>query len=665
MSIIADWPNYIFHVPRADMTLIQSSPTEIRECNINWLRLQIMALEDDPNGMTFPTVWEHYPEVDVGTLTLAKSILMNEPYTITFEDGQYAVNLVGANSNIGDRVNVNQVSVRLANSAGMVSSPDIEYSSFDGAVHIDVTTSNTGTIFPTGTPRKPVNNIDDALLIDDYRGFKKLKILKSMTGSNALGVGGVIELTGFEIYGRSAVNTYLEILSDAICSEVTIKECNITGTLDGGTHLSNCRVGSIDFMNGYIENSGLYGTIVLGGNTECTFNNCIIVDQDTIPIIDMNFSGQDLSMPNYTGIVKIRNLSSASEEIGIGLNAGLVILEPSITDGTIIVSGNGLLYDYSNLTLPNKVNVSGLVNQIAVEYNRKVVIDTETGSSGSTYPLGTLGDPVDNVADALILAEKYNCEVIHLHSSVTFTTGMDISKKIIEAHKSLSLTVTLESGVEMKDTEFTYLRVTGVSGHKTIYQNCFIMNLTNLCGIFKECGFMGSNACEDSLTNQVIMKDCRAIDRAGTILNVGQAFVTIQEWISHLILDNKYGINNVNVHSLMSKVTVNDTCVEGIINLSGTGYPADNSAAGCTVLTDKLNNRDIQADASSTSVWSELIETGYTAEQIMKVAGAILAGKVSGAGTSTETFRSISDDRDAITSTVDSSGNRTNIVTDV
>ena len=41
-------------------------------------------------------------------------------YTVTFEDGQYAVNLTGANSNISDVANVNQVSIRAANSAGLV-----------------------------------------------------------------------------------------------------------------------------------------------------------------------------------------------------------------------------------------------------------------------------------------------------------------------------------------------------------------------------------------------------------------------------------------------------------------------------------------------------------------------------------------------------------------
>ncbi|NOR65437.1 MAG: hypothetical protein GQ468_05405 [Candidatus Scalindua sp.] len=37
----------------------------------------------------------------------------------------YAVRMVGANSNLGDVVNVNQVSIRTANSAGLIGLGDI------------------------------------------------------------------------------------------------------------------------------------------------------------------------------------------------------------------------------------------------------------------------------------------------------------------------------------------------------------------------------------------------------------------------------------------------------------------------------------------------------------------------------------------------------------
>jgi hypothetical protein len=60
------------------------------------------------------------------------------------------------------------------------------------------------------------------------------------------------------------------------------------------------------------------------------------------------------------------------------------------------------------------------------------------------------------------------------------------------------------------------------------------------------------------------------------------------------------------------------------------------------------------------------VETGLTVRGALRLALAALAGKVSGAGTSTEIFRnSVADSKARITSTVDASGNRTAITTDV
>jgi len=119
MAIYIEWGPRIIHVPRVDMTLLQSSP-EIRELNLDVFRLALKDLEDSDDGMAAPTTHNHVTTTTVGGVTLARVIELINNYTVTFEDGQYAVNLVGANSNVGDVTNVNQVSVRSSNSAGLI-----------------------------------------------------------------------------------------------------------------------------------------------------------------------------------------------------------------------------------------------------------------------------------------------------------------------------------------------------------------------------------------------------------------------------------------------------------------------------------------------------------------------------------------------------------------
>lgn len=120
MAISVDWTTKIISVPKADMTLVQSSPFEVRELDSDVFRLALRNLEDDAEGMPYLPTHNHVAPISVGGVTLARVIEIINDYTVTFENGTYAVNITGANSNIGDRVNLNTVQVRSANSAGLI-----------------------------------------------------------------------------------------------------------------------------------------------------------------------------------------------------------------------------------------------------------------------------------------------------------------------------------------------------------------------------------------------------------------------------------------------------------------------------------------------------------------------------------------------------------------
>lgn len=78
------------------------------------------------------------------------------------------------------------------------------------------------------------------------------------------------------------------------------------------------------------------------------------------------------------------------------------------------------------------------------------------------------------------------------------------------------------------------------------------------------------------------------------------------------------------------------------------------AATGANEIADALLDR------------SDAIEVGLTPRQALRLAGAAEAGKLSGAGTATVVIRNaVADSKDRITATVDSSGNRTAITTDV
>ena len=120
MPVISiNWITKIITIPKADMALIQTDPFEIRELDLDEFRLSLKSIEESEEGMPYLDTHRHNTEVVLGGITLARVIEIINGYTITLEDGQYAVNAIGGNSNLADVLNLNQVSLRSFNSAGL------------------------------------------------------------------------------------------------------------------------------------------------------------------------------------------------------------------------------------------------------------------------------------------------------------------------------------------------------------------------------------------------------------------------------------------------------------------------------------------------------------------------------------------------------------------
>ena len=64
-------------------------------------------------------------------------------------------------------------------------------------------------------------------------------------------------------------------------------------------------------------------------------------------------------------------------------------------------------------------------------------------------------------------------------------------------------------------------------------------------------------------------------------------------------------------------------------------------------------------------MWAKVIESGFTAEEILKVMTAVLAGTVTGAGSGVEAFKGLDTTTDRVVSTVDADGNRSSVILNV
>jgi hypothetical protein len=100
------------------------------------------------------------------------------------------------------------------------------------------------------------------------------------------------------------------------------------------------------------------------------------------------------------------------------------------------------------------------------------------------------------------------------------------------------------------------------------------------------------------------------------------------------------------------------TSITGVATVAGTRYATGTLEASITPFTE------LSPQSLASAVWAELLESGYSAGDIMRVMSAALAGEVSGAGTATVTIRDIADAKDRIVASVDGTGNRTAVTLD-
>lgn len=357
MTLNVDWGILNINVPRDQLLVIQTTPVEIRELNLEDFRLAMHEEQDSDEGMAYLHMHEHNPPVEVAGVVLAQVVTIVNDYTVTFEDGDYNVNIVGGNSNVADVTIKNQVGVNSANSAGLQDSTILQAGSFGGQVVIDAINGVTGTTFPRGTKRLPCLNLTDAIWIAEREGIDKFLFYGNYTV--------VEDVAGYKLYGQNAVLTTLTIDNLADVTNCQIVDATLTGTLDGGTLLERGQTSGINYVNGIVYNTALnINPIILGGSQQAMFLNCSSsVAGNSTPTIDMNGTGQSLAMRNYSGGIRIMNRTGV-DDVSIDMTSGHVIIDSTSNGNPITIRGSFKLTVEAGGTIPDTLGRTAMESSV-------------------------------------------------------------------------------------------------------------------------------------------------------------------------------------------------------------------------------------------------------------------------------------------------------------
>lgn len=158
MAISINWATKVIFVPLADLAVVSPG---LYELDVDAFRLALKDIEDSEDGVAFPDTHRHNTQVTLSGVTYSRIVEIINGYTVEFEDLPYTVRCVGANHNIADVKVVNQVSLIVGNSAGLIT-----VATGGGPSAVDIANALIAALNATRIPVN-VEKINDAEVIGD------------------------------------------------------------------------------------------------------------------------------------------------------------------------------------------------------------------------------------------------------------------------------------------------------------------------------------------------------------------------------------------------------------------------------------------------------------------------------------------------------------------
>lgn len=269
--------------------------------------------------------------------------------------------------------------VRTSSSSATLQELDaIQFASYNGGVTVKPSSPYSGTAFPVGTLQQPVNNLADAHTIANVRGLNNIYVLESLTLDSG-------DFSGYVFLGTGSRNNItIQVDIATIVVDTRFEDVTILGNFNSDKcHLHKCVVGNITYSGEFIEDCILTGIVTLIGSSEVHIYRCVDANPGPgVPTIDLSGFSGELSIREYVGGIEIKNKTTA-DTVAIDLITGRVIIDSTVTAGTIRIRGLGTVEDNSTGTAV--IDTTSLVSNTSISqavWNAPTANHTAIGSFG-------------------------------------------------------------------------------------------------------------------------------------------------------------------------------------------------------------------------------------------------------------------------------------------
>jgi len=439
-----------------------------------------------------------------------------------------------------------------------------------------------------GSEALPVNNLTDLLATASAIGAKTIKGVGSLTLDQDM-----VGFTFIGIAGTSSNTLRFQITMDPLSSA---DGCVFRSVYLKGEALAPSRVVAHDSIvvlatiYGRAFNCGMHA-IVVDGELDCT--DCYTLLAGTACEFSPAQSSSSLRLNQWVGLITFKGYTATlSQSLGGDVRSNLMTIDSSCTGGSFNFTGQGSYIDNSSGTA--EVNLSGFLQVADIEtalahQSKTVWIDTTGLGAAGTVPgvNGTEVNPVDNVADMLLVAAAIGAKTIKGRGTVTLDRDVEGFEWIGLSGLSDGdgrFRPSLE-GFSVDGCHFRRCYVIGdpAAGNQWDATDCYIV-ATTVRGTLNRCA-IGSV----SIDREAFLHECSPLAVSSTITiqpltGVANTNFILDRWNGPLILAG-FTLSTQRVTGTINTplLTIENTCVDGSIILSGIGKLTDNSAVGCTV----------------------------------------------------------------------------------
>ena len=472
-----------------------------------------------------------------------------------------------------------QVLITASSSATTSELEAIQYASYQESVWIDVVNGTHGTLYPWGTPFKPVANLVDAAAIAATYGFKQYRF-----------VGDFTFVPGDVVYNKDLIGegfqkstfTFIEGSVTAYCEVIDAKITGVAIGIVGITrgHLMDAAISALVPASGdFVCNQSLVeGIIGIPANYTGTLK---VLDcwaggvSSSRPIVNIHGATCNAIVRNFSGGIEIQNMSAPTCDVSMDIISGTLVLASSVTGGTITANGIGRIVDNSSGAT---VNIGGLLSDETITRTTwdTVHINTISGTAGTAFPIGTSSRPVSNLADALTIANKLGIKKFSGVGEITITTACE-GLTFIGYGDPENSRIHM-NGKTFTSCEFQKVLVTGsMIAIGCSFSHSYITDVTNISGSFDYCSFEGSIKIEAGKTLSSIKT---IIEGDNTVFDLQHSSATasmdIDSGWSQFVNAVTGSLIELNVKG--GEVTLDASCTGGEYYLEGIGTLFNNSA---------------------------------------------------------------------------------------